>query len=180
MSPFALLYGRKCRTPISWGEVGQQPLTSMDIVEQATEIVEIARQRMQTAQHRQATYANKRRSELEFQVGDYVLLKVSPWKGVICFRKRGKLGPRYIGPYRVIERVGKVAYRLDLPAELSNIHNTFHVSQLRKSVTGHTVVVPLEDIALDERLSYVERPIAVLDRKTKALRNKVVHLVKVQ
>ncbi|KAI3735903.1 hypothetical protein L6452_15427 [Arctium lappa] len=126
------------------------------------------------------SYADKRRSDLEFQIGDYVLLKVSPWKGVIRFRKRGKLGPRYIGPYKVIARVGKVAYRLELPDELSLIHNTFHVSQLRKCVTDETVVIPLEDIQIDERLNYVEKPIAIIERKTKTLRNKVISLVKVQ
>ena len=83
---------------------------------------------------------------MEFQVGDMILLKVSPWKGVIRFRKQGKLGPRYIGPFRVVARVGKVAYRLDLPAELSQIHNTFHVSQLRKCLVDDSAVVPLEDI----------------------------------
>ena len=87
-----------------------------------------------------------RRSELEFQVGDFVLLKVSPWKGVIRFRKRGNLGPRYIGPFRVTARVGRVAYRLELPAELSQIHDTFHVSRLRKCIADETAVLPMEDI----------------------------------
>lgn len=135
---------------------------------------------MVTAQSRQKSYADKRRSDLEFQVGDYVLLKVSPWKGVIRFRKRGKLGPRYIGPYKVIARVGEVAYRLELPDELSLIHNTFHVSQLRKCIVDESAVIPLEDIQIDERLNYVEKPIAITDRKTRTSRNKVVNLVKVQ
>ena len=113
-------------------------------------------------------------------MGDYVLLKVSPWKGVIRFRKRGKLGPRYIGPYKVIARVGEVAYRLELPDELRPIHNTFHVSQLRKCVVDETSVIPLEDIVIDDKLNYVEKPIAILERKTKTLRNKVIGLVKVQ
>ena len=102
--------------------------------------------RLQTAQNRQKSYADKHRSDLEFQVGDMVLLKVSPWKGVIQFRKRGELGPMYIGPFRVIARVGKVAYRLDLPAELSQIHNTFHVSQLWKCLVDESAGIPLEDI----------------------------------
>ena len=117
---------------------------------------------------------------MEFQVGDMVLLKVSPWKGVIRFRKRGKLGPRFIGPFRVLARVGRVAYRLDLPEELSLIHNTFHVSQLRKCLVDETAVVPLEDIQVDSGLNYIEKPIAILERKTKTLRNKVIQLVKVQ
>ncbi|KAI3700661.1 hypothetical protein L2E82_45298 [Cichorium intybus] len=140
----------------------------------------MVRERLVTVQSRQKSYADKRRSHLEFKVGDYVLLKVSPWKGVIRFRKRGKLGPRYIGPYKVIARIGKVAYRLELPDELRLIHNTFHVSQLQKCIVDETAVVPLEDIQIDERLNYIEKPVAVTDRRTKTLRNKKVGLVKVQ
>ena len=117
-----------------------------EIVLQTTEQIQQVRQRLLTAQSRQKSYADRRRSELEFQVGDLVLLKVSPWKGVIRFRKRGKLGPQYIGPFRVIARIGRVAYRLDLPAELGQIHDTFHVSQLRKCIADESAVVPLEDI----------------------------------
>ena len=109
MPPFELLYGRRCRTPICWGEVGQRVMGSIEIVLQTTEQIQRVRQRLLTAQSRQKSYADRRRSELEFQVGDYVLLKVSPWKGVIRFRKRGKLGPRYIGLFRVVARVGRVA-----------------------------------------------------------------------
>ncbi|KAJ9560821.1 hypothetical protein OSB04_005981 [Centaurea solstitialis] len=104
-----------------------------EVVQQTTEHIQRIRERLRTAQSRQKSYADKRRSDLEFQVGDRVLLKVSPWKGVIRFRKRGKLGPRYIGPFTVLARVGKVAYRLELPDVLGQIHDTFHVSQLRKA-----------------------------------------------
>ena len=114
-----MLYGRKCRTPICWGEFVQRVMGSNDVVLKITEQIQQVRSRLQTALSRQKSYADKRHLDLEFQVGDMVLLKVSPWKGVIRFRKRGKLGPRYIGPFRVIARVGKVAYRLDLRAELS-------------------------------------------------------------
>ncbi|KAI3752384.1 hypothetical protein L2E82_24389 [Cichorium intybus] len=175
-----MLYGRKCRTPICWGEVGQQVLGSTEVVVKTTELIQKVRERLLTAQSRQKSYADRRRSDLEFQVGDYVLLKVSPWKGVIRFRKRGKLGPRYIGPYRIVARVGKVAYRLELPEQLSQIHDTFHVSQLRKCVTEESTIVPLEDTQLDEGLNYVERPIAIIERKMKTLRNKTIGLVKVQ
>ncbi|CAH1425870.1 unnamed protein product [Lactuca virosa] len=146
MPPFELLYGRRCRTPICWGEVGQRVMGGTEIVLRTTEQIQQVRQRLLTVQSRQKSYADRRRSESEFQVGDFVLLKVSPWKGVIRFRKRGKLGPRCIGPFRVTARVGRVAYRLELPAELSQIHNTLHVSQLRKCVADEAVVVPLEDI----------------------------------
>ena len=103
---------------------------STEIVHQMTEQIQQVRQRLLTAQSRQKSYADRRRSELEFLVGDFVLLMISPWKGVIRFGKRGKLGPRYIGPFWMIARVGRVAYRLELPVELGQIHNTFHVSQL--------------------------------------------------
>jgi hypothetical protein len=134
---------------------------------------------LQTAQSHQKSYADRRRSDLEFQVGDYVLLKVAPWKGVIRFRQRGKLGPRFISPFKVIARVGKVVYRLELPEELEQIDNTFHVSRLRKCLADETAVVPLEDIQVDESLNYVERPIAILERKLKKLRNKEIGIVKV-
>ena len=108
-----------------------------------------------------------------------VLLKMSPWKGVIRFWKKGKLGPRFISPFRVLARVGRVAYRLDFPAELSQIHNTFHVSQLWKCLVDDSAVVPFEDIQVDDNMNYIERPMVILDRKTKELRNKRVELVKV-
>ena len=101
-----------------------------------------------------------------------VLLDVSPWKGVIRFMRRGKLGPRYIRPFQIIAKIGKVAHRLDLPEELSQIHNTFHILQLRKCVLDEVVVVSLDDIQVDECLNYVKRPVAFLERKVKVLRSK--------
>ncbi|KAJ9546708.1 hypothetical protein OSB04_019251 [Centaurea solstitialis] len=180
MPPYEMLYGRRRRTPICWGEVGQRVLESTEVVQQTTELIQRIRERLRTVQSRQKSYADKRRSDLEFQVGDRVLLKVSPWKGVIRFRKRGKLGPRYIGPFTVLARVGKVAYRLELPEVLGQIHDTFHVSQLRKCLADETAHVPLDDIQVDESLNYIERPVAVLERKVKKLRNKEIGIVKVQ
>ncbi|GJV55273.1 putative reverse transcriptase domain-containing protein [Tanacetum coccineum] len=115
MPPYEMLYGRKCRTPICWGEIGQRELASSDVVQQTNEKIDQIKERLKMAQDRQKSYADKRRRPIEFQVGDRVMLKVSLWKGVIHFRKRGKLGPRYIGPFRITDRVGKVAYRLQLP-----------------------------------------------------------------
>ncbi|KAJ9541664.1 hypothetical protein OSB04_028170 [Centaurea solstitialis] len=180
MPPFEMLYGRRCRTPICWGEVGQRVLGSTEVVQRTTEDIQRIRERLRTAQSRQKSYADRRRSDLEFQVGDRVLLKVSPWKGVIRFRKRGKLGPRYIGPFTVLARVGKVAYRLELPAVLGQIHSTFHVSQLRKCLADESAHIPLDDIQVDESLNYVERPVAVIDRKVKRLRRREIGIVKVQ
>ncbi|KAJ9544814.1 hypothetical protein OSB04_024521 [Centaurea solstitialis] len=173
-------YHVDCRNPICWGEVGQHVLGSTEVVQRTTEDIQRIRERLRTAQSRQKSYADRRRSDLEFQVGDRVLLKVSPWKGVIRFRKRGKLGPRYIGPFTVLARVGKVAYRLELPAVLGQIHSTFHVSQLRKCLADETAHIPLDDIQVDESLNYVERPVAVIDRKVKRLRRKEIGIVKVQ
>ena len=153
---------------------------SIEIVLQTTEQIQQVRQRLLTARSHQMSYMDRRRSELEFQVGDLVLLKVFPWKGVIRFRKRGKLGPRYIGPFRVVARVGRVGYCLELPAELDQIHDTFHVSRLRKCIADESAVVPLEDIQVDASLNYVERPVAIRDRKIKVLRNKEVPLVQVK
>ncbi|KAJ9560905.1 hypothetical protein OSB04_006065 [Centaurea solstitialis] len=173
MPPFEMLYGRRCRTPICWGEVGQRVLGSTEVVQRTTEDIQRIRERLRTAQSRQKSYADRRRSDLEFQVGDRVLLKVSPWKGVIRFRKWGKLGPRYIGPFTILARVGKVAYRLELPAVLGQIHSTFHVSQLRKCLADEMAHIPLVDIQIDESLNYVDRPVAENDkeRKEKELRN---------
>ena len=108
------------------------------------------------------------------------MLKVSPWKGVIRFRKRGKLGPRYIGPFRFTDRVGKVAYRLELPEELNSIHNTFHESQLRKCLADETEHVPLADIVVNEKLGYVEEPIEIVDTMVKKLKSREVLLLKVR
>ncbi|KAJ9545764.1 hypothetical protein OSB04_025471 [Centaurea solstitialis] len=180
MPLFEMLYGRRCRTPICWGEVGQRVLGSTEVVQRTTEDILRIRERLRTTQSGQKSYADRQRSNLEFQVGDRVLLKVSPWKGVIRFRKRGKLGPRYIGPFTILAHIGKVAYRLELPTVLGQIHDTFHVSQLRKCFVDEAAHIPLDDIQVDESLNYVERPVAVLDQKVKRLRSKDIGLVKVQ
>ncbi|KAJ0443232.1 putative chromatin remodeling & transcriptional activation CHROMO-DOMAIN family [Helianthus annuus] len=180
MAPYELLFGRKCRTFVCWGEVGRRELAQSDLIAVTNEKTDLIRARLKAAQDRQKANVDKRRRPIEFQVGDYVLLKVSPWKGIICYHKRGKLGPRYIGPFKILARVGRVAYRLELPPTLDGIHNTFHVSQLRKCLADETALVPLDDIELDERLNYVERPIAIKDVKVKNLRNKAVRQVLVQ
>ncbi|XP_024963608.1 uncharacterized protein LOC112503860 [Cynara cardunculus var. scolymus] len=108
------------------------------------------------------------------------MLKISPWKGVVRFGKQGKLSPRYIGPYKIIERVGEVAYKLELPEELQGIHNTFHVSNLRKCLADESTEVTLKDIKVDKTLSYIEQAEAITDRKVRKLRNKEISLVKVQ
>ncbi|KAI3775134.1 hypothetical protein L1987_49703 [Smallanthus sonchifolius] len=174
MPPFEALYGRKCRTPVCWGEIGQRELGSKEVVTETNSSIDQIRARLKAAQDRQKSYADNRKRAIEFQVEDFVLLKVSPWKGVIRFRKRGKLSPCFIGPFKVIARVGAVAYLLELPEGLSRLHNTFHVSHLRKCLPDESTFVPLDDIELDEKLNYVEEPVAILDRKMKRLRNKEI------
>ncbi|GKF25131.1 hypothetical protein Tco_0081025, partial [Tanacetum coccineum] len=115
------------------------------------------------ARDRQKSYADKRRKPLEFSVGDYVLLKVSPWKGVVRFRKKGKLAPRFVGPFMIIEKVGTVAYQLDLLEELNGVHDTFQVSNLKKCLADPTLQVPLDEIRVDDKLNFVEEPMEIMD-----------------
>nr|GFC84635.1 putative reverse transcriptase domain-containing protein [Tanacetum cinerariifolium] len=136
-APFEALYGRKCRSPIMWAEI---------------------KDRLKAAHDRQKSYADKRRKPLEFSVGDYVLLKVSPWKGIVRFGKKGKLAPRFVGPFEIIEKVGPVAYRLDLPEELNGVQDTFHVSNLKKCLADPTLQVSLDEIRVDAKLNFVEEP----------------------
>ena len=135
---------------------------------------------MKSAQDRQNSYADQRRKPLEFQLGDTVMLKVSPLKGVIRFGKKGKLKPRYIGPFEVTSKVGPVAYRLKLPEQLAGIHNTFHVSNLRKCLVDEAQQIPLEYVQVDEKLNFIEEPLQIEDRKVKKLRKKEIPLVKVK
>lgn len=179
MAPFEALYGRRCRSPIGWLEVGERKLLGPELVQDATEKIHMIRQRMLTAQSRQKSYADNRRRDLEFQVGDHVFLKVSPTKGVMRFGKKGKLSPRYIGPFEILEKVGAVAYRLALPPDLSNIHPVFHVSMLRKYNPDPSHVIRYETIQLQDDLTYEEQPVAILDRQVKKLRSKDVASVKV-
>ncbi|GKF05005.1 hypothetical protein Tco_0035673 [Tanacetum coccineum] len=133
-APFEALYGRKCRLPIMWAEI---------------------KDRLKAVRDRQKSYADKRRMPLEFSVGDYLLLKVSPWKGVVCFGKKGKLAPRF----EIIEKIGLVAYKLDFPEELDGVHDTLHVSNLKKCLADPILQVPLDEIQVDAKLNFVEEPV---------------------
>nr|XP_016472019.1 PREDICTED: uncharacterized protein LOC107794075 [Nicotiana tabacum] len=179
MAPFEALYRRRCRSPIGWFEVGEAELVGLDLMHQAMEKVKIIQGRMKAAQSRQKSYANIRRRKLEFQVDDWVLLRVSPMKGVMRFGKKGKLSPRYVRPYRVTQRIGQVAYRLELPPEMSFVHLVFHVSMLKKVVGDSSTIVPIEAIEVNEELSYEEISVAILDKQVRKLRNKEVASVKV-
>ncbi|KAL0562098.1 hypothetical protein IC582_002548 [Cucumis melo] len=179
MAPFEALYGKCCRSPVCWGEVGEQRLVGPELVQSTNEAIQKIRSRMHTAQSRQKSYADVRRKDLEFEVGDKVFLKVAPMKGVLRFERRGKLSPRFVGPFEILERIGPVAYRLALPPSLSTVHDVFHVSMLRKYVPDPSHVVDYEPLEIDENLSYVEQPVEVLAREVKTLRNKQIPLVKV-
>ncbi|GJS23077.1 hypothetical protein Tco_0451709 [Tanacetum coccineum] len=179
-APFEALYGRKCRSPVCWSEVGDSQLTGPEMVRETTEKIVQIKNRLLTARSRQKSYADVRRKPMEFQVGDMVLLKVSPWKGVIRFGKRGKLSPRYIGPFKIIERIGPVAYKLELPDKLRGIHNTFHVSNLKKCLADENLVIPLEEIQLDDKLHFIEEPVEIMDREVKQLKQSRIPIVKVR
>ncbi|GJW23174.1 putative reverse transcriptase domain-containing protein [Tanacetum coccineum] len=161
-------------------EVGEAQLTGPEIIHETTENIFKIRDRMQAACDRQKSYADKRRRPLEFEVGDKVMLKVAPWKGVIRFGKREKLNPRYIGPFQIIERIGPVAYHLELPQELSRVHNVFYVCNLKKCLSDNTLVIPLEEIQLDDKLNFVEKPIEIMDREVKQLKQSHIPIVKVR
>ncbi|KAL0541388.1 hypothetical protein IC582_021430 [Cucumis melo] len=179
MAPFEALYGKCCRSPVCWGEVGEQRLMGPELVQSTNEAIQKIRSRMHTAQSRQKSYADVRRKDLEFEIGDKVFLKVAPMRGVLRFERRGKLSPRFVGPFEILERIGPVAYRLALPPSLSTVHDVFHVSMLRKYVSDPSHVVDYEPLEIDENLSYTERPVEVLAREVKTLRNKEIPLVKV-
>ncbi|KAL0534339.1 hypothetical protein IC582_028629 [Cucumis melo] len=179
MAPFEALYGKCCRSPVCWGEVGEQRLMGPELVQSTNEAIQKIRSRMHTAQSRQKSYADVRRKDLEFEVGDKVFLKVAPMRGVLRFERRGKLSPRFVGPFEILERIGPVAYCLALPPSLSTVHDVFHVSMLRKYVPDPSHVVDYEPLEIDENLSYTEQPVEVLAREVKTLRNKEIPLVKV-
>ena len=179
MPPFEALYGRKCRSPLYWDEVGERKILGPELVQQTKEKIELIRQRLVASQNRQSKYANQHRKDIEFETGDLVLLKVSPWKGVLRFGKKGKLSPRFIGPFEILKRVGKVAYELALPPNLQHIHNVFHVSMLRRYHSDVSHIIEYETVEIQPDLSYEEKPVEILDRKEQVLRNKNISLVRV-
>ncbi|GJS46356.1 putative reverse transcriptase domain-containing protein [Tanacetum coccineum] len=178
-APFEALYGRKFQTPIAWAEVGESQLIRPEIVQETTDKIVQIKERLKTARDRQKSYADNRRKPLEFSFGDKVLLKVSPWKGIVRFGKRSKLSPRYVGPFEVVERVGPVAYCLRLPQELVGIHDTFHVSNLKKYLADVNLHIPLKEIKIDDKLRFVEEPIEIMDHEVKNIKRSWIPIVKV-
>ena len=182
MAPFEALYGRPCRSPVSWNEVGEEILIGLEMVQQAHQVVLVARDRLKAAQSRQKSYADKRRRPLEFTVDDYVMLKVSPMKGVKRFGAKGKLAPRFIGPFQVFERISSMAYRLDLPDQLKGVHNVFHVSMLRKFFRDEEqdLVVDFRGLHIEDDATVDFPPVKIVDVQEKGTRRNRIRMVKVQ
>ena len=162
MAPYEALYGMKCRSLMHWDEAEEKKYLGPDLVEQASEVIWKIRQQIKTVQSRQKSYADKRRRPLEFVAGDKVFLKTSPVKGVMLFRQKDKLSPRYVGPFEILKKAGKVAYRLALPLVMSGLHDVFHMSMLRKYVLDPTQILMYPEVEI------------------KQLRNKAIPLVKVK
>ncbi|GJU24968.1 reverse transcriptase domain-containing protein [Tanacetum coccineum] len=179
-APFEALYGRKYRSPVLWAEIGESSLIGPEMVQETTDKVVLIKEKLKAARDRQKRYADNRRKPLEFEVGDKVLLKVSPWKGVMRFGKKGKLAPRYVGPFEILERIGPVAYRLRFPRELSEVHDTFHVSNLKKCLADANLHVPLDEIKVNKTLHFVEKPVEIMDREVKTLKRNKIPIVKVR
>ncbi|GKC16407.1 hypothetical protein Tco_1013189 [Tanacetum coccineum] len=159
-------------------EVGEGQLTGPELVQETTEKISQIKIRLKAERDRQKSYADKRRKPLDFSVGDYVLLKVSPWKGVVRFGKKGKLAPRFVGPFEIVKKAGLVAYRLRLPEELNGVHDTFHVSILKKCLADLTLQVPLDEIQVDAKLNFGEEPMEILEREFKKLKRSRITIVK--
>nr|GEW08930.1 putative reverse transcriptase domain-containing protein [Tanacetum cinerariifolium] len=154
VAPFEALYGRKCLLPVYWAEVGQTQLTGPEMVQEITE-------------------------KMDFQVGDMVMLKVSPWKGVVRFGIRRKLNPRYVEPFKVLEKVGFMAYKLELPQEFSRVHSTFHVLNLKKCYSDEPLVMSMDGIHVDDKLQFVEEPVKIMEWEIKRIKQSCIPLVKV-
>ena len=179
MAPYEALYRRKCRTPLCWTELSEKKIIGPDLIQEIEEKVKMIRERLKVSTDRQKSYADMKRKDVRYEIGEKLFLKVSPWKKVMRFGRKGKLSPRFIGPYEVIEKVGPVAYRLALPTELENIHNVFHVSMLRRYRSDPSHVVSSKTIELRPNLTYEEKSVEILTQEVKELRNKRILLVKV-
>ena len=179
MEPYEALYGRPCRSPLCWTEVGESSINGPDLIRDTSEKMSLIRQRLLMAQSRQKSYADVRRRPLEFKVGDHVFLKLMPMRGVVRFGKRGKLSPRFIGPFEILERIGTVAYRLALPPSMSGVHEVFRVSMLRKYTQDPAHAVDWGQIEVDTDRTFEEGPMCILDNPDQVLRRKTVRLVRV-
>ena len=179
MAPYEALYGRKCRTPVCWTELNEQKVIIPNIVKDTEEKVQVIRKRLKAARDRKKSYADLKRRDIAYEVGDKVFLKLSPWRKMLRFGKKRKLSPRFIGSYEVLERIGPVAYRLALPLELAKLHDVFHVLMLQRYRYDESHILLVQEIQVQEDLSYDEELKAIMAREVKQLWNKQVQLVKV-
>ena len=179
MAPYEALYGRPCKSPICWTEVGESSIIGPDLIRDTSEKVILIQQRLLMTQSRQKSYADVRRRPLEFEVGDYAFLKVMPKRGVVRFGKRGNLSPRFVRPFEILERVGTLAYWLALPPSMSGVHEVFHVSMLRGYTPDPAHVVDWGEIEVDTDGTFEEGPVCIVDSRNQVLRHKTVRLVRV-
>jgi hypothetical protein len=163
-----------------WNETGEWKVFGPDILEEAEKQVPMVRENLHVTQSRQKSYADHRRRELSFVVGDFAYLKVSPMRGLRHFKVRGKLAPRFMGPFKILEKRGEVAYQLELPLQLSDVHDVFHVSQLKKCLRVPEEQISMEDLDAKEDLSYQEHPVRILETSERVTRNKRIKMCKVQ
>jgi hypothetical protein len=165
---------------LNWSQTGERKVFGPDLVNEAEERIRIIQANLKTTQSRQKSYADVRRKPLQFQVGDFVYLRVSPTRGVQRFGVKGKLAPRYVGPFEILEVCGPVAYHLQLPPQLAAVHNLFHVSQLKKCVKIPTEIIESQAIEIEPDLTYIEHPIRILDIKERSTRRKTIRMYKIQ
>nr|GEW69665.1 putative reverse transcriptase domain-containing protein [Tanacetum cinerariifolium] len=164
-------------SPVLWAKIRESSLIGAELVQEMTDKVVLIKEKLKVARDRQKSYVDNKRKPLGFEVGDRVLLKVSPWKSMIHFGKKGKLAPRYVRPFKILERIGPVAYRLRLPEELSSVHDTFHV--LKKILANACLHVPLDEIKIDMTLRFIEEPVEIMDRGVRSFKRSKMSLVKV-
>jgi hypothetical protein len=180
MSPFQVLYGRSCRTPLHWDQPGEKQVFGPDILLEAKENIKMVRENLKIAQSRQPSYADTRRRDLSFEVGDFVYLKVSPIRGVRRFGVKGKLAPRYVGPYQILVKRGEVAYQLSLPEDLSAVYDVFHMSQLKKCLCVPQKQLPVEGLEVQEDLTYIEKPTQILETTDRVTWRNTIKMCKVR
>jgi hypothetical protein len=179
MAPFEVLYGRRCHTPLNWTEPEEKDIFGPDLVEEAKATASHIQENLRATRSLQESYTNKRHRPLEFTVGDHVYLKVSPMKDMKRFGMKGKLAPRYIGPFPILEKCGNIAYKLELPPSLAGVHYIFHVSQLKKCIKAPMDVVLLEVAPHEADLTYPEHPVKIMDQKDRVTRRKTIKFFKV-
>jgi hypothetical protein len=180
MAPFEALYGRQCRTTLFLSQTGESQIFGPEVLKDAEKHVQTIRENLKVAQLQQKSYVDKIRRDLSIKIGDFIYLKVSPMRGTPRFKVKGKLAPRYVGPFKIISCKGEVAYQLELPPQLSDVHDVFHVSQLKKCLRVPEEQLPMEELDLGGDLTYSERPIKILDMAEHVTRSKVIKICKVQ